>query len=93
MSLRVIVGPMFAGKTSEIQSVVRRFECLGKKVLVVTADIDTRYKSTVDCAITHDLLQIPAVAMPLDVLETLFVKLRNVMSLQINTIFRIREHM
>ena len=43
MSLKVIVGPMFAGKTSEIQSVVRRYQCLGKPVLVLTADIDTRF--------------------------------------------------
>ena len=39
----MVIGPMFAGKTSEIQSVVRRFECLGQRVLVVTADIDVRY--------------------------------------------------
>ena len=73
MSLRIIVGPMFAGKTSEIQSVVRRFECLGKKVLVVTANIDVRYTESVDCAITHDLVHIPAIAMPVDGLEVLLL--------------------
>lgn len=65
MSLRVIVGPMFAGKTSEIQSVVRRFECLGKKVLVVTTDIDNRYTFSADCAVTHDRIQIPAMGVPI----------------------------
>ena len=58
MSLRIVVGPMFAGKTSEIQSVVRRYGCLGKKVLVLTADIDTRYKR--DAVVNHDQNAIPA---------------------------------
>jgi len=58
MSLRIVVGPMFAGKTSEIQSVVRRYGCLGKKVLILTADIDTRYKR--DSVVNHDQNAIPA---------------------------------
>lgn len=58
MSLRIVVGPMFAGKTSEIQSVVRRYGCLGKKVLVLTADIDTRYQR--DSVVNHDQTAIPA---------------------------------
>lgn len=58
MSLRIVVGPMFAGKTSEIQSVVRRYGCLGKKVLVLTADIDTRYRR--DAVVNHDQHAIPA---------------------------------
>lgn len=58
MSLRIVVGPMFAGKTSEIQSVVRRYGCLGKKVLVLTADIDIRYKA--DAVVNHDRASIPA---------------------------------
>jgi thymidine kinase len=57
MSLRIIVGPMFAGKTSEIQSVVRRSECLGP-VLVLTAAIDNRYGS--DAVISHDKVAVPA---------------------------------
>ena len=67
MSLRIVVGPMFAGKTSEIQSVVRRYGCLGKKVLVLTADIDTRYKR--DSVVNHDQNAIPADAVDLRSLE------------------------
>jgi thymidine kinase len=76
-SLRVVVGPMFAGKTSEIQSVVRRYGCLGKAVLVLTADIDTRYQdggSSVTSIVNHDRTAVPAVAVPvtglMSVLET-----------------------
>jgi thymidine kinase len=58
MSLRVVVGPMFAGKTTEIQSIVRRYGCLGKKVLVLTADIDVRYQR--DAVVNHDQTAIPA---------------------------------
>ena len=68
MSLRIIVGPMFAGKTSEIQSVVRRYGCLGKKVLVLTADIDRRYQegSEVVAVVNHDRTAIPASAVGLE---------------------------
>ena len=67
MSLRIVVGPMFAGKTSEIQSVVRRYGCLGKKVLVLTAGIDTRYKR--HSVVNHDQNAIPAHEMDLRGLE------------------------
>jgi len=64
MSLRIVVGPMFAGKTSEIQSVVRRYGCLKKQVLVLTADIDNRYqKDAVAAVINHDQTAIPARAV------------------------------
>jgi thymidine kinase len=65
MSLRIVVGPMFAGKTSEIQSVVRRYGCLNKKVLVLTADIDNRYQdgSSVIAVVSHDRHSIPAMAV------------------------------
>lgn len=63
MSIRVVVGPMFAGKTSEIQSVVRRYGCLGKSVLVLTADIDNRYQSNVVAIVNHDKVTVPARAV------------------------------
>jgi thymidine kinase len=69
MSLRIVVGPMFAGKTSEIQGVVRRYHCLGKKVLVLTADIDNRYQKPdakqVDSIVSHDIHAIPARGVPI----------------------------
>lgn len=68
MSLRVVMGPMFAGKTSEIQGVVRRYQCLGKSVLVLTADIDNRYQSDVAAIINHDRTAIPARAVSVDAL-------------------------
>lgn len=69
MSLRVVLGPMFAGKTSEIQSVIRRYSCLGKAVLVLTASIDNRYQSTVSSIINHDKTSTLAHAVALDALN------------------------
>lgn len=65
-SLRVVVGPMFAGKTSEIQSIVRRFGCLGASVLVLTADIDNRYQSKVAAIVNHDRAALPARAVAVE---------------------------
>ncbi len=70
MSLHVVMGPMFAGKTSEIQGVVRRNQCLGRGILVLTANIDNRYQSDVAAIINHDHTAIPARAVPVDDLAT-----------------------
>jgi thymidine kinase len=52
---------MFAGKTSEILRTVRRYTCLGKPVLVLTADIDNRYQTDIGPAVvSHDRTAIPA---------------------------------
>lgn len=63
--VHVMVGPMFAGKTSEIQSIVRRFESIGQRVLVLTANIDNRYQvgNSVTAIVNHDRAAIPAIAV------------------------------
>jgi thymidine kinase len=43
MSLELIIGPMFAGKTSALQSIIRRHESLGIKCAVYKPMSDTRY--------------------------------------------------
>lgn len=59
-SLEVLMGPMFAGKSSAIQSIVRRHQALGRRVFVVTHTIDTRY--TTEPTITnHDGQVLPAI--------------------------------
>lgn len=57
---------MFAGKTSEIQSTVRRYNCLGKAVLVLTAEIDNRYQSEVTAIVNHDRAAVPARGVAVD---------------------------
>lgn len=53
MSLEVVVGPMFSGKSSYALSYVRRQRAIGKQVLIIKPDIDKRY-SDQDFMVTHD---------------------------------------
>ena len=59
MSLELLIGPMFAGKSSAIQSIVRRHQALDWKIFVITHSIDRRY-SDVPAIVNHDLQAIPA---------------------------------
>jgi thymidine kinase len=60
MSLEVILGPMFAGKSSEILSRVRKAKVLGWKPLVITNSIDTRYDLSGCQIVTHDKASLQA---------------------------------
>ena len=62
MSCELILGPMFAGKSSAIQSIVRRHRALGWEVFVVTHSLDTRY-SVEPAIVNHDRVVLPAQAM------------------------------
>jgi thymidine kinase len=53
MSLDVIIGPMFAGKSSRILSIVSRHVAVGMRVLVVKHASDRRYGEE-DDIMTHD---------------------------------------
>jgi thymidine kinase len=50
---------MFAGKSSAIQSIIRRHRALGWNVFVVTHSIDTRYTSE-PAIVNHDKVMMPA---------------------------------
>jgi thymidine kinase len=54
MHLTVVLGPMFAGKSSMVLQKVRRAETLGWKHLVITCAIDTRYDLSGAAVVTHD---------------------------------------
>lgn len=53
-TLEIVMGPMFAGKSSTILSRVRRARTLGWNCFLVTASIDTRYDSSGASIMTHD---------------------------------------
>ena len=58
MSLQIYLGPMFAGKSSNIIRIVNRYKSINKDVYLITHTTDTRY--TEDQYLSnHDLLQIP----------------------------------
>jgi thymidine kinase len=60
MSLDIIIGPMFAGKSSRILSIVSRYASLGMSVLVVKHASDVRYGNE-DDVITHDQRRVPCI--------------------------------
>ena len=56
----MIVGPMFAGKSSAIQSIVKRHKAMKWPICVITHSIDTRY-SEESLLVNHDQQSIPAI--------------------------------
>lgn len=70
MSLDLVLGPMWAGKSSYILGKIRRYRAIGWDVLVVVNPLDNRYGTHV--VSTHDKEQVSALAIDdLDVLEKL----------------------
>jgi len=63
MSLEVIIGPMFAGKSSAILQRVKREQSIGTNSLIVTSCLDTRYTENVNLVKTHDSQVFSAVAL------------------------------
>jgi thymidine kinase len=61
MSLEILLGPMFAGKSSALQTRVRRHRALGWPVMVITHSMDKRYGDDPQI-VNHDLQRLPAVA-------------------------------
>ena len=43
MSLDIVLGPMWAGKSSYILGKIRRYRAIGWNVLVITNSLDDRY--------------------------------------------------
>jgi thymidine kinase len=61
MSLNLVIGPMWAGKSSCILSKIRRYEAIGWSVMTITSSLDERYGSHVIA--NHDRDSVPAVAV------------------------------
>jgi thymidine kinase len=54
--LEMIIGPMFSGKTTELIRRIRFAKLIGKRVLVISHCIDTRYSKD-NTIISHDAIQ------------------------------------
>jgi thymidine kinase len=68
MSVEVVIGPMFSGKSTYALSYIRRQRAIGKKVLVMKPNIDNRYSAD-SMLVTHDREETPC--MVWNVHETL----------------------
>jgi thymidine kinase len=62
MSLEIILGPMFSGKSSRILSIVSRYSALNVPILVIKHSADTRY-SMHNEVVTHDGRRVPCIAV------------------------------
>jgi thymidine kinase len=58
MSLEIVLGPMFSGKSSYALSYVRRQRAIGRNVLVIKPNLDRRYTFN-DELVTHNKETIP----------------------------------
>ena len=58
MSLEIVIGPMFSGKSSYALSYVRRQRAIGKRVIVIKPNIDNRYSNEA-VVVTHNNETIP----------------------------------
>ncbi|MEM2055884.1 MAG: hypothetical protein QXY48_06020, partial [Sulfolobales archaeon] len=59
--LRVIIGPMFSGKTTELLRVLRKYAIAGYRVVLVKPSTDTRYSSSK--VVSHDGLEMDALVV------------------------------
>ena len=62
MSLELLIGPMFAGKSSALLSRIRRNKAIGKRVMILTSSLDKRYSVT-PLIISHDKDSVDAIAV------------------------------
>jgi thymidine kinase len=62
MSIEVVTGPMFAGKTSYALAAVRKHTAMGQKVIVVKPTCDTRYGDASEIT-THNGDSIPCITI------------------------------
>ena len=44
--LELIIGPMYAGKSTELIRIINRYKCLNKKIIVINHVLNNRYGST-----------------------------------------------
>lgn len=70
MSLEIVVGPMFAGKSSYILSCLRRYEAIGWPVLSITSSLDTRYEANAIHSHNHDRCSAISISNLLDLMPT-----------------------
>jgi thymidine kinase len=50
--LELIIGPMYAGKSTELIRIINRYKCLNKRIIVINHTLNNRYGSS--CLTTHN---------------------------------------
>jgi thymidine kinase len=73
MSLHLILGPMFSGKSTRLIEHIRAFKTLDYLMMVIKPDIDRRYTETSDIC-THNQDKEECYTVPINGLESVFEK-------------------
>ncbi|XP_041005506.1 thymidine kinase a [Juglans microcarpa x Juglans regia] len=60
--VHVIVGPMFAGKTTALLHRIKSMGSTGRNIAIIKSSKDTRY--AIDSVVTHDGMKFPCLALP-----------------------------
>ena len=68
MSIHLIIGCMFSGKTTALINAAKMNKLLNKKVLMINYNLDNRYSSS-NKMITHDLISVDCIAAEKNLLK------------------------
>lgn len=71
MSLSLIVGPMFSGKSTRLIQYIRSFRTLEYSICIIKPSIDTRYTEKNELC-THNKEKESCIVLPTDCLESVF---------------------
>lgn len=71
MSLHLILGPMFSGKSTRLIQKIRSFKTLEYNICIIKPSIDTRY-TTSDELCTHNHEKESCLVLPVDCLASVF---------------------
>lgn len=52
--LELIIGPMFAGKSTELMRVINMYKILNKNILIINHSLNSRYECDNSVIVTHD---------------------------------------
>ena len=70
MSVHIITGCMFSGKTSEIIKIINRLSKIDKKILIINSNLDDRY--AINSIASHDKEMIECTSINNDKLLTVY---------------------
>lgn len=81
--IEIIIGCMFSGKSTETIRIVKRYESINQKCLVIKHEIDKRYDNGNKLS-THDKNQIECISLKnlMDTLELSIFKNRNIIVIE-----------
>lgn len=71
MSLHLILGPMFSGKSTRLIQHIRSFKTLGTNICIIKPNIDQRYTSSSELC-THDKLTESCISLPIDARDAIW---------------------